>query len=492
MTVQNPPAWLADASIQHNADDVRRLFSTLFHDGEGVFESDGMEVTQKGGGADMSVDVNTGRCIVQGTEATYQGSYFCQNQGTTNLAIGAADATNPRIDLVVAQVRDSAYSGADDDWRLYVVPGTAAASPSEPAIPANSYVLARVDVAASASSITNGDITDRRDRVLVNKIEDFMLATGIDGAKITGTVASATTAGSATTATTATSAGKWTTARTLTVSGKMTGSVAFDGSGAIGLSLSANLAASDIPNLDASKVTTGTFATGRIPDLAASKITSGTLDNARIPTTMTGKVSIESDKFEADVNGTAGAPAFTWDSDTDLGFFRDSWSSGGTADGVMASARGEEVFAVWKSSGGAAGIAGSTNLQTVTGTVMHMVTTSRNGVSVKQFSFNSSFRDTKEGFEDFGLTDEEWDAVKPLSYIVKDHYVHEGKHFSQAGGDPIPEGAQLMRRAGFVYEDMAETNLHLVTEHGICWEAVAAASMAEIKSLRARLTAAGL
>ena len=46
---------------------------------------------------------------------------------------------------------------------------------------------------------------------------------------------------------------------------------------------SLNLATSDIPNLAASKITSGTFATARIPNLAASKITSGTLGTARIP-----------------------------------------------------------------------------------------------------------------------------------------------------------------------------------------------------------------
>jgi hypothetical protein len=43
------------------------------------------------------------------------------------------------------------------------------------------------------------------------------------------------------------------------------------------------LTAADIPALDASKITTGTFDVARIPDLDASKITSGIFDLARIP-----------------------------------------------------------------------------------------------------------------------------------------------------------------------------------------------------------------
>ena len=44
----------------------------------------------------------------------------------------------------------------------------------------------------------------------------------------------------------------------------------------------AQIAASDVPNLAASKITSGTFADARIPSLATSKITSGTFATARI------------------------------------------------------------------------------------------------------------------------------------------------------------------------------------------------------------------
>jgi hypothetical protein len=54
------------------------------------------------------------------------------------------------------------------------------------------------------------------------------------------------------------------------------------------------LTAADIPALDASKITTGTFDVARIPDLDASKIISGIFDEARIPHTFNLDVAFNS------------------------------------------------------------------------------------------------------------------------------------------------------------------------------------------------------
>lgn len=48
---------------------------------------------------------------------------------------------------------------------------------------------------------------------------------------------------------------------------------------------SKNIAASDVPNLAASKITSGTLAAARIPNLDAGKITTGTISSSRLPTT---------------------------------------------------------------------------------------------------------------------------------------------------------------------------------------------------------------
>lgn len=79
----------------------------------------------------------------------------------------------------------------------------------------------------------------------------------------------------------------------------------------------ADLEASDIPSLDAGKITSGTLSTSRIPNLSASKITSGTLDSARIPDiyvtkadaqTITGKKTFQhADGIVISADGTTSA-----------------------------------------------------------------------------------------------------------------------------------------------------------------------------------------
>jgi hypothetical protein len=130
----------------------------------GVVNAGDLVVAQNGT-PNMSVNVAAGRAFIRGTQAAgslQQGVYSFFNDGTVNLAISAANATNPRRDLVVAQVRDANYSGSSNDARLFVVTGTPAASPVDPAVPVDCLVLARVAVAANATTITNANITDLR------------------------------------------------------------------------------------------------------------------------------------------------------------------------------------------------------------------------------------------------------------------------------------------------------------------------------------------
>ena len=99
---------------------------------------------------------------IVGTTQPNMGTYVAYNDATAVLTITAANPTNPRIDLICATINDSYYSGATDNVVFQVIAGTPAGSPIAPTLPANSISLATVAVAANASVITSGNITDTR------------------------------------------------------------------------------------------------------------------------------------------------------------------------------------------------------------------------------------------------------------------------------------------------------------------------------------------
>lgn len=77
---------------------------------------------------------------------------------------------------------------------------------------------------------------------------------------------------------------------------------------------SGTLDAARIPNLDASKVTSGTFAAARIPSLDASKVTSGTFADARIPNLNTSKLTAGT--LSVARGGTGKTSGIVWMADT--------------------------------------------------------------------------------------------------------------------------------------------------------------------------------
>jgi hypothetical protein len=118
----------------------------------------GMACTADG----MSMVVN----IAQGAAAVSLGAFnsvLCSSNALEQVMIAAANATNPRIDLIVAQVRSNELDGGtNNDWLFQVVAGTPAATPVVPAEPARSVAIAQVYVAAGAVTINQAAITDAR------------------------------------------------------------------------------------------------------------------------------------------------------------------------------------------------------------------------------------------------------------------------------------------------------------------------------------------
>jgi len=172
MAVINPPGFLQNAGATHTAEQMRNHFnlyqgarfaSTSLIPRGGVHPAMGnnLQVTQTGSPS-MAVIVKSGLASVPGTEGAKQGMYSVLNDADLTLSITAAHATLNRIDLVVFKVEDTAFSGAVNTSSLVVVTGTPASSPAAPTAPANSIILAQVSIVALDSSITTGEITDRR------------------------------------------------------------------------------------------------------------------------------------------------------------------------------------------------------------------------------------------------------------------------------------------------------------------------------------------
>lgn len=160
MALITPPSWLQNGSYTAQND---RLNANATWGTTGVRRTGDLAVSQSGTPG-MSVSVAAGWGVILGNFTTNVGTYGFYNDGAVTATITTADATLPRIDLVCITVNDSAYSGSLNSVVVQVVAGTPNASPTVPATPTNSLALARVAVAAGATTILNANITDVRTR----------------------------------------------------------------------------------------------------------------------------------------------------------------------------------------------------------------------------------------------------------------------------------------------------------------------------------------
>lgn len=151
---------IEDSDIMHFAND--------FLDQSGVLDiaDDDFEVTAAG--ADMEVDIDLGVAYVLNGAWVKASSvtrfWRVESDAVVAVELDASDPSQDRIDLIVLQINDAA--SADDEASnvasIVNVTGTPAGSPSAPAVPADSLLLAEVLVQANVTTISNGDITDER------------------------------------------------------------------------------------------------------------------------------------------------------------------------------------------------------------------------------------------------------------------------------------------------------------------------------------------
>jgi len=161
MALRTPPSWLQNGS--HTAENDRLTTTGSLWGTSGVIRTNDLAVSASSPAA-MSVSIAAGWAAIVGNYQSNMGTYMVYNDAATTATITAADPTLGRIDRVCVTVYDAAYTGALNTVSFNVVAGTPALVPVAPATPTNSISLATVSVAAGATTITAGNITNTRVR----------------------------------------------------------------------------------------------------------------------------------------------------------------------------------------------------------------------------------------------------------------------------------------------------------------------------------------
>lgn len=136
---------------KYNADQMSRLFEGIITDG--IFQSIGQTLV---------VSVNTGMTVSVGTGRAWLKNTWTNNDSALVLTVLASESVLNRIDTVVVEVNKDIGTRANS---IKIVKGTPASTPAVPTLADTStlkqYPLAHIYVAANASSILAGNITNK-------------------------------------------------------------------------------------------------------------------------------------------------------------------------------------------------------------------------------------------------------------------------------------------------------------------------------------------
>lgn len=162
---------IRSGATAHPEDSILQMVTDLLRNGgvKDLTDTDHLLVSQRGAGANMSIDVNTGRAFVM----KIANAYPVRNTATINQAISSNVSGNPRIDAIIVYIDLAATptSTGGDVAKIGVVQGTPSASPTAPtdsaiedAVGASTPFerLAHVTVASGAATIVDANISDQR------------------------------------------------------------------------------------------------------------------------------------------------------------------------------------------------------------------------------------------------------------------------------------------------------------------------------------------
>jgi len=165
---------------QYGEEELNSLNKFLF--GQGILNTVGtswedwilngdLRVSQRGAGANMSVDVSAGWSLLNTTRNSITFKVFCQSIGVTNLAITSNATGSNRVDAIIMRVSRSVTPNitTNNVVTLQVVVGTGVSALSDGAITtaigSDDFIrLANVTVSNGAVTIVNANIADTRVR----------------------------------------------------------------------------------------------------------------------------------------------------------------------------------------------------------------------------------------------------------------------------------------------------------------------------------------
>ena len=166
MAVETNPGFLQAGS--YAAELLRRSITYLLARGATVGSVTGGLVAatdcQVTAGSGMQILTAPGEVVVPQNYSATGGGVYCRVSSSNASAVAASDPSNPRIDMVAAQVKDAAYSGAENSFSIVYLTGEPKAGATlgnltgAPALPKSAVALAYVLVPSKASSIVAEDV----------------------------------------------------------------------------------------------------------------------------------------------------------------------------------------------------------------------------------------------------------------------------------------------------------------------------------------------
>lgn len=147
----------------YSAQDLRDLGNLWWPGSDGVLNA--------GGALNVAAQTTPNMTVKCADGWVKHTGYLGHNDASKNVTIATANASNPRIDLIVWRWQDQANGDATDSGDFYVVQGIPSATPAVPStVGLTCEKLAQVLVAAGTASIASAAITDVR--TLVSQVAD--------------------------------------------------------------------------------------------------------------------------------------------------------------------------------------------------------------------------------------------------------------------------------------------------------------------------------